>query len=176
MNKILVLYKSKYGATKKYVEMIKQALPCDAYESKQFKSIDLKKYDGIIFAGGIYASTIAGIKVLSKNYQLLHQKKIAVLCVGSAPLEEGNISKIKQQNLTKDLDQIPLFYGRGMWNESTMTFRDKMIAKMLKKMLIKKDPLTLDTTAKAILSAFNKPCNWIDKTYLQDLISYFKAV
>ena len=53
MNDVLVLYKSKYGATKKYVDMLKKELDCDVYEMNTYNEKNLEKYDWIIFASGI---------------------------------------------------------------------------------------------------------------------------
>ena len=35
MNKILILYKSKYGATKKYAYMLKKEIACDVFDVKE---------------------------------------------------------------------------------------------------------------------------------------------
>lgn len=42
MNKTAVLYKSKYGATKKYAAMLKEELSCDIYEATDYKRFRLK--------------------------------------------------------------------------------------------------------------------------------------
>ncbi len=54
--KTLILYKSKYGATKKYVDMLKDELDCDIQKTDDFKKAEAEQYDCIIFAGGIYAA------------------------------------------------------------------------------------------------------------------------
>lgn len=41
MNKIAVLYKSKYGATKKYATMLQEELSCDIYDVADYKKIIL---------------------------------------------------------------------------------------------------------------------------------------
>lgn len=174
MNSILVLYKSKYGATKKYVDMLKVELPCDIKENKKHKKIDFEKYDCIIFAGAIYASGIAGINNLLKNYKILKTKKIAVLCVGASPYDEKALLNIKKLNLKDDLQKIPLFYGRGAWDESKMSFKDHALCKILQKVVAKKDPATYEPWMKALLLAIGQKCDWTDKKYLYPLINYIK--
>lgn len=48
--KVVVLYKSKYGAAKKYVEILKEMLPCDAFEAKNYRDVALAAYDWILFS------------------------------------------------------------------------------------------------------------------------------
>lgn len=48
MDKIVVIYESKYGYTKRYAKWISDALSCPAFERKQFRSGDFSKYEVII--------------------------------------------------------------------------------------------------------------------------------
>lgn len=52
----IVLYQSKYGATKKYVDWLTEATKFSCLEIKKTDIKDLTKYDVVILAGGIYAS------------------------------------------------------------------------------------------------------------------------
>ncbi len=67
MSSILVLYQSKYGATKKYAEWLSQALSCDMVETKAATIEQAAKYDVIILGGGVYATGVAGISFLKKT-------------------------------------------------------------------------------------------------------------
>ena len=122
MNKILILYKSKYGATKKYARMLAEKLGAALLENKKLRPEQLKPFDAIIYCGGIYAGGVAGITLLRKNAALLNGKKVAVLAQNLAGLPEGTA----------------LFYGRGAWDESVMTAGDRLLCGMLKKMIAKK--------------------------------------
>lgn len=174
MDNVLVFYKSKYGATKKYADMLKKELSCDILDLKDFKKALLKKYDCMIFAGGIYASGISGIRILQKNYAELKHKKIAVFCVGASPMNEKALEEIKAQNLKEELEEIPLFYGRGAWNESLMSLKDLLLCKMLQKTIAKQDPDSHEPWMKALLSASGQICDWTDRTYLTPLLKYIR--
>lgn len=82
---VLVMYQSKYGATKKYAEWLAEKLSCDLIKTKDANINKVIKYDTIILGGGIYASGIAGISFLKKNYTKLKDKKIVVFAVGASP-------------------------------------------------------------------------------------------
>ncbi len=168
----LVVYKSKYGATKKYAQMLKDELGCDIVELKDFDRAFPVIYDNVIFAGGIYAGGIAGINVLRKNYDTLRKKNLAVFCVGASPFDGNALNEVKDRCLKGELGDIPLFYGRGAWDESAMGLKDRMMCRILQKAVAKQDPSTYEPWMEALMSAMGKKCDWIDRKYLEPLIDY----
>ncbi len=174
MKKILIFYKSKYGATKKYVDMLKEELDCDVRKTDDFKKAELKNYDCIIFAGGIYAGGIAGLQVLRKHYGQLRDKKILIFCVGASPFDNKSFEEAKAKNLKDDLKEVPMFYGRGAWDESKMSLKDRTLCKMLQKAIAKQSPDSCEPWMKALLSATGQKCDWVEKKYLMPLLDYIK--
>lgn len=170
----IILYQSKYGATKQYVDWLSEITGFEYIETKKAVVSQLEFYDTIILCGGIYASGISGVSFLRKNYEKLSHKKLAVFCVGASPYEENAFQTIKQFNLKEDLKEIPIFYGRGAWDEERMTFKDRTLCKMLQKAVAKKDPDTLEPWMKALLSAIGEKCDWTEKEYLKPLINYIE--
>ena len=85
MENIVVIYQSKYGATKKYAEWLAEELSSNIIETKQADIEQVAKYDTIILGGGIYATGIAGVSFLRKNNEKLKGKTIEVIAVGSSP-------------------------------------------------------------------------------------------
>jgi menaquinone-dependent protoporphyrinogen IX oxidase len=174
MSKILVMYQSKYGATKKYAEWLSKELACDVIETKNAKVDDVKGYDTIILGGGIYASGIAGISFLKKNYQRLKDKKIIVFAVGASPYTEKGMKELKDRNLKGELSGIPCFYCRGAWNEEKMSWLDRTLCNMLKKSVAKKDPATYEPWESALMEAIGSSCDWTDKKELEPLLAYIR--
>lgn len=172
MNNILVLYQSKYGATKKYVEMLEKDINCDIFEINNFDFKNIHNYDFILFAGGIYASGISIIKYVQKNMTLLIHKKVAIFSVGASPYDETAFETVKEHNLKNISFDIPVFYGRGTYDESIMNFVDKSLCRLLKKSIRKKDASSLEPWMKALLEADGKSCCWIDQIYLEPVIQY----
>ena len=64
----VVVYKSKYGSTKKYAEWIAEELKCDIFDMKNITVDFLLKYDVIIYGGGLYAEIINGLYIITKNF------------------------------------------------------------------------------------------------------------
>ncbi len=135
---------------------------------------EVMPYKTVIFCGGIYASRIAGLPFLKKNIDKLKNKKVAVLCVGASPYDESAFAEIRAHNLTGDLKNISLFYGRGAWNESKMNFVDRTLRKMLLKSVAKKDPSTYEPWMKALMNARGQNCDWTDRKYLAPLLDYLQ--
>ena len=135
---------------------------------------EVSQYGTILLCGGVYASGIAGLSFLKKNIEKLKDKRIAVFCVSASPYDENALKEIKAHNLTGRLSDIPLFYGRGAWDESKMKFMDRTLCKMLKKSIAKKDPDTYEPWMKALMCADGKSCDWTDKNYLIPLMKYLR--
>ena len=63
----IILYQSKYGATKKYAVWLSEATGFPMQGINAAKASDLRQYDLLIVGGGIYASGLAGLSYLKKN-------------------------------------------------------------------------------------------------------------
>lgn len=174
MEKGIIVYQSKYGATKKYAEWLQAMTDYYCVEASKATVNEVAQYETIILCGGIYASGIAGLSFLKKNIDKLKNKKMAILCVGASLYDEGAFTAIKGHNLTGDLRDIPLFYGRGAWTESKMKFMDRTLCKMLQKSVAKKDPNTYEPWMKALMCAVGQDCDWTDKKYLIPLMDFLK--
>ncbi len=176
MSKGVIIYRSKYGAAKIYAEWLS--------EMTGFECVDIKKSDPnqvfqseiIILCGGVYASGIAGISFLKKNAGRLKGKKTAVFAVGASPYDEKAMEEIKNHNLKGELSEIPVFYGRGAWDEKRMTLPDRTMCRMLQKSVAKKDPDTYEPWMKALMCAVGQSCDWTDREYLTPLLEYLDRV
>lgn len=165
----MILYRSKYGATKKYADWLCEATGFDAVKTAKASIKQVEPYETVILCGGIYASGIAGLSFFRKNYDKLKTKKIAVFCVGASPYEPAAFEAIKAHNHLKN---IPVFYGRGAWDQAHMKFTDKTLCKMLQKAVAKKSPQEYEPWEKALMSAAGKVCDWTDQKYLEPLLKW----
>lgn len=170
----IIVYQSKYGATKKYAEWLQAMTGYPCIETAKATVNEVSQYETIILCGGIYASGIAGLSFLKKNIDRLKGKKLAIVCVGASPYDEGALAAIQEHNLTGNLRDIPLFYARGAWNESKMKLIDRTLCKMLQKSIAKKDPNTCEPWMKALMCAAGQDCDWTDKKYLLPLMDFLK--
>lgn len=174
MSKTIVMYQSKYGATKKYAHWLAEELSCEIVETKKANAEDMEQYDTIILGGGIYASGISGLSFIRKNYTRLKDKKLIVFAVGASPYDEKAMLAIKEHNLKGELATIPFFYARGAWNEDKMSWKDRTLCGMLKKFVAKKDPANYEPWESALMQAFGTNCDWTEKKELGPILDYFE--
>ena len=104
MNKGVILYQSKYGATKKYAEWLKEATQFDCVETKKADIKKVAEYDVIILGGGIYASGIAGLSFLKKNIQNIGVRLFNLVekdyRIGVAPYLFGKLSPLLKADVS----------------------------------------------------------------------------
>lgn len=172
MSKGIILYQSKYGATKKYAEWLVEKTGFACIETKKAEVSHLLNFDTIILGGGVYASGISGLKFLKKNINRLAGRKIAVFAVGASPYDEKALMQIRNLHFKSELSNVPLFYLRGAWNEDKMYFADRTLCKMLQKVVAKQNPDEYEPWQKALMSAVGQNCDWTDKLYLEPLLKY----
>ena len=139
----IILYTSKYGATKRYADWLAEDTSFDCIETKNAKIKDVVQYDTIILGGGIYASGISGLSFLKKNIDKLQNKKIIIFCDGASPYVEKAFQQVVSHNLKDALSGVPCFYCRGAWDMDAMSFGDKTLCKMLQKAVAKRLPRIL---------------------------------
>ncbi|MBP3610650.1 MAG: flavodoxin [Lachnospiraceae bacterium] len=174
MSKGIILYQSKYGATKKYADWLKEATGFDCIETKKADIQTVRNYDTILLGGGVYASGIAGLSFLRKHIATLKDKKIAVFCVGASPYDKTSFEAGYRHNFKDALEGITCFYCRGAWNEAAMSFSDRTLCKLLQKAVAKKNPADYEPWEQALVSAMGQSCDWTEKKYLEPLLNYIK--
>lgn len=174
-NKVLVIYKSKYGSTKRYAEWIAKEVKGDLIESSKVKVEDLGKYDTIVFGGFLYAGSIKGIKVITENFTNIKDKRIIVFAVGSSSEKSKEVEKTFVTNLNGELrEKVKHFYLRGSLNYEKMGLVDKIMMGMLRIMLKKalKGEVSADERAEMeeILKAYDNPVDWTDKKAIEPIV------
>lgn len=175
MNKTIVLYQSKYGATQRYAGWIAEALNCESASIKSFDAKRLGEYDTIVYGGGVYASGIKGLGLLKKHAKKLCGKRIVCFAVGAAPHEEATIENLKTKNLTDALENAAFFYCRGALDIQKMKGLDKVVMSMFAKMGAKKDSSEISPSDASLPENISEAQDWIDKDYLAPVIAYLRA-
>ena len=166
----IILYQSKYGATKQYAQWLCEETGFPCIETKQAKLADVREYDTILLGGGIYASGIAGLSFLKKNIKNLQGKRIIVFCVGASPYEEKAYQEIVAHNMKDGLSGLPCFYCRGAWDMESMSMVDRNLCILLRKAVAKKDPKDYAVWEQALMAAGDDKCDWTDQRDLAPIL------
>ena len=172
MVKGIILYQSKYGATKKYADWLKEETGYDCIETKKATLSLVQGYDVIVLGGGVYASGIVGLQFLKKNVNLLSDKKIVVFAVGASPYDEKAIQQAREMHFKDAMSEIPLFYCRGAWDEDKMSFGHRTLCRMLQKAVAKQNPEEYEPWQRALMEAREQKCDWTDKRNLEPCLKY----
>lgn len=171
--KPIVIYKSKYGATKTYANWIAEELSCDAVDAKTVKVEDLKDYDTIIYGGGLYAEVIAGVTLITKNFDKLKGKKIIVYTTGLTPpdcreyYDKMVMEKNFKPNMTQEI-KVYNFMGKMIMEELSLVHRGAI--KALKKLMSSKENLT--EMEKLLIDLCDADGNFTDRDAIQNLVAY----
>lgn len=166
----IIVYKSKYGATKKYAEWISEETGFKVKEASEVSKLDFAKYDTIIFGSGIYMSKLSIAYLIEKNYEFLSDKNLIVFGVGSCPFDEENIKTIVSSSFDK-FKNIPFFYCRGIIHVNNMNLMDKILCKMLQKVLTKKSLEERTLLEDTIATSGVDLNDWTDKKYIDPILN-----
>ena len=149
-----------------------EATGFDITEVRWANPVQMQDCGSVLLFGGIYASGIAGLSFFRKHWQELRGKQLAVFCVGASPYEENAFRAVREHNMRGELAGIPVFYGRGAWDQKKMTFLDRTLCGILQKSVEKKDPAQREPWMEALLCAGGRQCDWTDRKYLSPLLDY----
>lgn len=174
MSKV-VLYRSKYGSTKTYAEWIAEELECEALDAKGLKVEDILQYDTIVYGGGLYAETINGVILLTKNMEKLEGKKLVVYTTGITPLKyrEYYDKLVLEKNFTSQmLEKIKVYNFMGKMITDELSLVHKTALKTLKQLMQgKKNPTEMESLLIELCDASG---DFTDREAIKELVEYAK--
>lgn len=171
----IVIYKSKYGSTMQYAKWIAEELNCKCFDAKDIKAEDLTEYDNIIYGGGLYAEIINGVSLITKNIDLLKDKKIAIFSTGITPLDCRDYydKMVIEKNFKNGLpENIKVFNFLGKMVLSELSLVHKTALKTLKKIMSNKENPT--EMEKLLIELCDADGDFSDKDAIKELIGYIK--
>lgn len=173
--KIVIIYKSKTGFTKKYAEWIQEEIKCDIIDFDKFSKKSVLKYDLIIYGGRVHAGKIDGLKKVATLAQN-NNKKIIVFATGATPINaEDEISTLWKNNLSGNRQQlIPHFYMQSGLNYEKMGCVDKLIMKTVSKILSKKS--NKNEMEQSFENAISSSHDISSYDYIKPLLNYLKEL
>ena len=171
----IVIYKTKYGATKRYAEWIAEELQCEIKNVKEVKIEELEAYDTVIYGGGLYAEIIDGVTFITRNIDKLKGKKIIVYSTGITPLEyrEYYEEMVVNKNFKPEVyEKIKMYNFLGKMLMSELSVVHKSALKMLKQIMQNKEnPTEMETLLIKLCDMDEDLC---DKNSIKDLVEYAK--
>jgi len=175
-NKVVVIYKSKYGSAQRYAQWIADEVKADLFERSKITINDMLKYDTIVYGGSLYAAGVLGISLIKKNFSKLKNKKVIVFSVGASPAHPEAINDIKNNNFTEEMNERVLFFHlRGCFNYKKLNPIDKVLMYLLKKKIQRKKPDELTDDEKGMLACYKHPVDWTNKKSINPIVELIKS-
>ena len=169
MSKVIVIYRSKSGYTKKYAEWIAKAVDADLVESRDVSRYDLLTYDTIVYGGALYAIGINGINFVKKHILHLNNKRIIVFTLGATPLHKGIPEAVRNSNFSAEQQKhISFFMLRGGFDFNKLTLADKGLMSLLKAKLKFKRNRTADE--RGMLAAYTQTMDFTDEKLITPIV------
>jgi len=173
MQRIAVIYSSKYGAAKKYATWISEALGADLFDKKKTDPARIKSYGLVVYGGGIYAGGISGIKFI-----LGHKpKNLVVFTVGLWNPETTDYTSMLKKNFDPAaLDEIKVFHLRGGIDYKRLGIADRAMLAVIKKFVMdRKAPGELTEEDRVFLKTYGGNVDYTDRSAIKPIIDYIRA-
>ena len=154
--RLLVVYTSKTGFTKRYAQWLAEDLSGDCFPLEQAARVDFSGYDAVAFGSSVHAGGVRKLAWLKKRLPALAGKRVALFFTGAMPPQERQ--------------QVKAFYLWGGLNYQAMGPVDKWMMGVFRKMLAsQKNPSPEDKLAAQMVgSSYDKT----DRASLKPLEDY----
>ena len=174
MKNIAVIYKSKYGSTKRYAEWIAEELNASLFEAASIKPSQLLTYDVVIYGGGIYAGGINGVKLVTKN----PCKSLVVFTVGAADPKTTDYSEILSKNFTPELlSKAKIFHLHGGIDYKRLGFTHKIMMALVKKLRVDSKPQEQRSDDdRLFLETYGAKFDFTEKSTIEPLVDYVRTL
>lgn len=174
-NKILVVYKSVTGFTRKYAEMIAQEMNCTVMDFKEVTVETMSGYDTVVFGGRLHAGSVEGLKNAKNLFRQSKAAQLIVYAIGAMPNTSTEIiEKMWSKNLSsEELSHIPHFYMQGGLCYENLPLSDKLMMKMFSTMMKKKKDK--NKYEKEMANAISESYDISSREYIMPLISLLKS-
>ena len=169
----IIIYGSCYGTAKIYAEALAERLKCEALPYDKIKEPD--EYEEVIYVGGLYAGGIMGMAKTAKKISADKCKRFVVITVGLAdPADEKNVENIRKaaiRQIPNSLaDRTEFYHLRGGIDYEKLSFRHRMMMKLLYEQ-VKKQPVgEQDADTRAMIETYGQKVSFVDTECLEDIV------
>jgi len=130
--KILILYRTKYGSTEQYAKWIAEEVRADLVKIQDFNAARFDQYSAIIIGSPTYMGKIQIKDFLEKNWNVLKTKPVFLFNTGLFPGESPESKKSFEMIPAHIRDHIDYIKLPGKIDMKKLKFTEKMIARMIK--------------------------------------------
>lgn len=167
--KPVVIYYSKYGHTKQYAEAIARRLNCPMFSIETANNKDLTSFDTIIFGSALYAGKMKGKEFLDQTID----KNLVIFTVGLSEPEVTDYSEIMKMSLSPQaISKAKIYHYLGGMTFNQMSFMDRMLMRMMKKMKFDKTPVAEQSTNfRHMMDHYYEGFNYFEESAIDELVA-----
>jgi len=125
---VLILYRTKYGTTKRYAQWIAEALNTEAIELAGFNVSRLEFCSILLFGSSVHVGKIKGIDFIKNNWEILRKKRIIVFAsTGVSKIATEQVTVIETSlpaNIRQNVIYFPL---PGAYDYNKLDFADNFL-------------------------------------------------
>lgn len=171
--RLLVIFASQHGYVRRYVDILGNALGCDAVPADKLRADMLGAYDRFVFIGSMRGATLNGFKRVVPFMDRLYGK-LAVCGVGMLPFDRQTLSDILDGNVSVVYEKfIPVFYAQGGFDMDELTRLEKMSIAMTVRNIRAQSVISDKGTF--VLNAAQQPVDNVKRENIQPLIDYLEG-
>lgn len=171
--KVLVIYNSQTGFTKRYAEWIAEATGADCFALSAAKKKDLTAYEAIVFGGWACAGSISKISWFKGNIDKWKDKRLIAFCVGGSPIDSPEIATALKRNFSEsEQKKVKTFYCPGGFNYEKMSTPSKLMMKMFIKTLKAKKDKTQEE--EEMIKMISSSYDISDRKYIEPILKYLE--
>ena len=142
----VIVYGSCYGTAKIYAETLAEQMKCKVLPYDKVKETD--GYETIIYVGGLYAGGVRGMAKTAKN-----------------------IRKAALRQIPKPLaDRTEFYHLRGGIDYEKLSFKHRMMMKMLYEQVKKQAVGEQDEDTRAMIETYGQKVSFVDLACLDNIV------
>lgn len=134
--RMVVVYSSQTGFTKRYAEWIADELNCTAVSLDDDPRFDAAGFDVVVLGGWFHAGGLVGKKWLIRQRAAHPETHFVVFAVGATPTEWTDMvdEALARELPSPDYDDVERFYLRGGFAYERLSMPNKLAMKLFFKM------------------------------------------
>lgn len=169
----IILYGSRYGATRRYALALSErtGIPACSYRDKP----DLSGKTLVVYLGGLYAGGVLGLAKTLRHFSLQPGQTLLIATVGLAdpgdPATRANLRASLQRQLPPGLlEQAQVFHLRGGIDYQKLSPAHRAVMGLLYRALCSKPAETLPAEDRALIETYGKQVDFTDLLTLTPLV------
>lgn len=170
-DKLLIIFKTVHGYTKRYVDILGNALGCDAVPVEKFRIGMASGYDKLLYIGSVRGSQVTGFNKISDYLDELYTR-LAVCGVGLLPFRPEIPARLREGTISVSHEtDVPMFYVQGGFDLNELSKTEKMNIAMIVRRIKASNLISEEDTL--FLNAAQTPIDCVSQKHIQPLIDYY---